>query len=90
MKARRPTLNNKKCPEKQQCQLNSAPINPIKANDRGGSAADCEASSKPMALQSCQGRLGCQWQMGDWSSCGPVTDGSDERVGKKCGIHGTG
>ncbi|CAL1136353.1 unnamed protein product [Cladocopium goreaui] len=34
-----------------------------------GSAADCEASSKPMALQSCQGRLGCQWQMGDWSSC---------------------
>jgi hypothetical protein len=36
-----------------------------------------------MALQSCQGRLGCQWQMGDWSSCGPVTDGSDERVEKK-------
>lgn len=34
-----------------------------------GSEADCEASSKPMALQSCQGRLGCQWQMGDWSSC---------------------
>ena len=32
MKARRPTLNNKKCPKKQQCQLNSAPINPIKTN----------------------------------------------------------
>eukprot|EP00435_Cladocopium_sp_Y103_P061655 s110_g23.t1 len=45
-----------------------------------GSAADCGESSKPIALQSCEGRLGCQWQMGDWSSCSThCGDGTRQR-----------
>jgi hypothetical protein len=100
MKARRPTLNNKKCPQKQQCQLNSAPINPIKTNiySRLSILHLTEAVAKQTAKLRrspwrCKAARDASGVSGRWAT-GPAVarwrTGAMKGWKKKSGIHGTG